>query len=170
MAATDLSVFNRALLCRRLEDAKERFRGEPLGEAAAHLLNESYGWTDAQVVDALNVFSDTPDGDRLGKVWRRNSRREAAIQIAVDAINQSPEGDSKEMSIRQEFTVHVLNAEGMARANRLARAFSSFLDEVEEICGAEGRAIAIVRTKLQEASFFAKRAMAENPGNQEDPG
>lgn len=71
------------------------------------------------------------------------------------------------MAIRQEFTVHRLNDNGMDRAEELALQFSGFLSEVERLCGADGREMAIVRTKLQEACFFAKRAIAVLPENQE---
>ncbi len=70
-------------------------------------------------------------------------------------------------NIRNEFQVHRLNDEGMARANDLARLFSEFLSGVECHTGTEGRDVAIVRTKLQEASFYAKRAMASHVENQE---
>lgn len=68
---------------------------------------------------------------------------------------------------RNEFKVHRLNETGMAKAIHLADGFSDFLSEVEGICGADGREMAIVRTKLQEACFFAKRALAEKPENQD---
>ncbi len=67
------------------------------------------------------------------------------------------------------FKVHLLNDVGLARAGELADLFQSVLDRIESICGgvgSGGRDLAIVRTKLQEASFFAKRAMAINPAHQ----
>lgn len=68
--------------------------------------------------------------------------------------------------IRPEFGVHMLNAQGKTKAELLAAAFSQLLNRVEEISGTDGREIAIVRTKLEEASFFAKKAMAVRPENQ----
>lgn len=68
--------------------------------------------------------------------------------------------------IRPEFDVHVLNPGGMKKARDIAKSFSTLLNEVEEICGSEGREMALVRTHLQEAAFFAKRAMAMRPHNQ----
>lgn len=51
--------------------------------------------------------------------------------------------------LREEFNVHMLN-------------------DLEEHCGKDGgREMAVVRTKLQEAAFFAKRAIAMRPENQE---
>lgn len=68
--------------------------------------------------------------------------------------------------IRSEFDVHMLNETGIEKAKKVALSFSQLLDDVELICGKDGREMAVVRTKLQEAAFFAKRAMAVNPENQ----
>jgi hypothetical protein len=69
--------------------------------------------------------------------------------------------------VRNEFTVHVLNAEGMRRARDLGKLFTCFLNDLESQCGTSSREMAIVRTKLQEAAFFAKRAIAVAPENQD---
>lgn len=65
------------------------------------------------------------------------------------------------------FEVHKLNEQGMRHAGWMQGEFQRFLDRLESVCGIEGREIAIVRTKLEEACFFAKRAMALDPANQE---
>lgn len=70
------------------------------------------------------------------------------------------------MTERNEFKVHILNDDGITRAKDLAYHFTNFLNTVETIIGTEGREVAIVRTKLEEASFFAKKAMASRPENQ----
>jgi hypothetical protein len=64
------------------------------------------------------------------------------------------------------FTVHRLNTKGLELAGTIAQAFSDFLDTIEATCP-DGRDLAIVRTKLQEANFFAKRSIAELPVNQD---
>ena len=65
------------------------------------------------------------------------------------------------------FKVHILNNEGIASARILEKEFTEFLETLNKICGTDGRReMAIVKTKLQEASFFAKRAMAMKPENQ----
>jgi hypothetical protein len=69
-------------------------------------------------------------------------------------------------TIREEFEVHWLNEGGKVKANNLAIIFSDCLTKLEKECGAEGREMALVKTKLQEASFFAKRAMAVKVENQ----
>jgi hypothetical protein len=69
--------------------------------------------------------------------------------------------------MKKEFQVHKLNESGMAAAKTLAEGFSKLLDQVEEQCqGGDGRCLAIVRTKLEEACFFAKKSLASAPGNQ----
>jgi len=64
------------------------------------------------------------------------------------------------------FQVHRLNSVGMAKAQSLAFNFEVLLDFIERNAP-EGRELAIVRTKLEEASFFAKKAMAMQQENQE---
>jgi hypothetical protein len=69
------------------------------------------------------------------------------------------------MEIRPEFQFHKLNAEGIASAQDIAYLFTELLNALEPYIGA-GREAAIVRTKLEEASFFAKKGMATQKGNQ----
>ncbi len=72
-----------------------------------------------------------------------------------------------EPRIRDEFSWARLNELGISRATEVARFFSTLLDSLESITPGNGRSMAIVRTKLQEASYFAKRAVAEQTENQE---
>lgn len=60
-----------------------------------------------------------------------------------------------------EFQVHILNEKGIQSAKDIAFLFDEFLDKLIPYCPA-GRELAIVKTKLEEASFFAKKAMAKN--------
>lgn len=62
--------------------------------------------------------------------------------------------------IRPEFAVHILNEEGIQKAKDIAFLFSEFLDKLESYIGPPGREVAIVKTKLEEAGFFAKKAMS----------
>jgi len=71
--------------------------------------------------------------------------------------------------IRAEFDVHMLNEHGKGRAFDVAKLFSVCLNNLEAVIGADGREMAIVRTKMQEAAFFAKRAVAVKAENQADP-
>jgi len=66
------------------------------------------------------------------------------------------------VAIRDEFAVHLLNETGIDEARQIAKAFSDLLDYLDAAIPA-GREKSIVITKLQEASFFAKRALALSP-------
>lgn len=79
--------------------------------------------------------------------------------------------------IDDRFKVHRLNAEGLKSAEQIALVFSKALFEIEGLMapvyvvdvaapGEVGRLKAIVATKLQEACFFAKRAVALDPAMQ----
>lgn len=63
------------------------------------------------------------------------------------------------------FKVHMLNEVGKVKAADLAEVFSDTLDAVENISGTDGREVALVRTHLELASFYAKKAMAQRPEN-----
>jgi hypothetical protein len=67
--------------------------------------------------------------------------------------------------IEKEFQVHLLNEEGINSAKMLAEKFSLLLQYVRKI-SEPGRELALVATKLEEASFFAKKAMAQTKENQ----
>jgi hypothetical protein len=70
------------------------------------------------------------------------------------------------VKIRPEFSVHMLNASGKAKAAKIAEGFSILLDGLEA-GGVTGRDLALVKTKLEEACFCAKRGMASLPENRE---
>lgn len=72
----------------------------------------------------------------------------------------------EQLPIRPEFKVHRLNAAGMAKAQLIAEIFSGTLGAIEGIVP-QSRELSIVKTKLEEAAFFAKRGMAQHPFNQE---
>lgn len=63
------------------------------------------------------------------------------------------------------FEVHMLNETGKGKAVQIAGSFSGLLGELELICK-EGRELSIVKTKMEEACFYAKKAMASVPENQ----
>lgn len=66
--------------------------------------------------------------------------------------------------MNSEFTVHMLNEYGKTKALAIAESFDDLLERLKARCP-EGRDLAIVRTKLEEACFFAKKAMAKDPLN-----
>lgn len=75
--------------------------------------------------------------------------------------------------MNKEFAVHMLNDAGKAKARLIAEAFDVLLvtlttpqtpDDPSIICP-PSRETSILRTKLEEACFFAKKAMASDPAN-----
>lgn len=68
--------------------------------------------------------------------------------------------------MKKEFAVHMLNAAGKEKALAIGHTFSACLADLDGLCPA-GREMALVRTKLEEACFFAKKAMASEPENHE---
>lgn len=68
------------------------------------------------------------------------------------------------------FEVHILNDRGKEKAREIAHSFDTLLGRIEVICGippnGSTRELALVKTKLEEACFFAKKAMANVPENQ----
>jgi len=65
------------------------------------------------------------------------------------------------------FKVHILNEDGLTKARMMEELFEEFR---EAIVGPlpPSREKSLFETKLQEASFFAKRAMAQLPENQSE--
>lgn len=71
------------------------------------------------------------------------------------------------MSRNNEFSVHELNGLGMNKAEVIRDTFDIFLNNLKDIILDQNtREFSIVKTKLEEACFFAKKAIAVNPDNQ----
>ncbi len=68
--------------------------------------------------------------------------------------------------MQKEFEVHILNSEGIEKAVEVAQIFDFALNKLLELYSAPSRELSIVRTKLEEACFFAKKAVANDPANQ----
>jgi hypothetical protein len=68
--------------------------------------------------------------------------------------------------MRKEFEVHLLNEIGIENAKTMAFKFSELLDWLNTIGVTPSREMSLVATKLEEACFFAKKAMANKPENQ----
>lgn len=64
------------------------------------------------------------------------------------------------------FTFHKLNEAGIRKAKIIQNLFTSLAIDLDQYM-VEGRSKALVWTKLEEASFNAKKAMAMNLENQE---
>ena len=72
--------------------------------------------------------------------------------------------------MRDEFKVHLLNDRGLKLAADLAESFSDLVAYCEEVCGPPSRERSLGITKLQEACFWFKRAIANEAVNQVQPG
>lgn len=68
--------------------------------------------------------------------------------------------------VNEIFSVHMLNDDGKKKAVAMAEDFSELLARVEAVVP-PGRELAIVKTHLQDACFYAKRGMAMKPENQQ---
>ena len=68
--------------------------------------------------------------------------------------------------MNHEFAVHKLNPEGMKKAKLIAEGFDSLVRQLDVLC-IDGRELSVCRTKLEEACFFAKKAMAISLDNQD---
>jgi hypothetical protein len=65
-----------------------------------------------------------------------------------------------------EFKTHLLNEAGLERVRTIGEGFQLLLQALDALGVPPGRDRAIVVTKLQEACFFAKRAIADQPESQ----
>lgn len=65
------------------------------------------------------------------------------------------------------FKFHKLNKLGIANVEVISGHFINLLGTLKVFCP-EGREFSIVKTKLEEACFFAKKAIAIQPENQEN--
>lgn len=76
--------------------------------------------------------------------------------------------NDQDTSMHPAFEVHMLNEEGRAGAKAIADMFDSLLKGLQPILY-DKRCAALVTTKLEEACFFAKKALALNPDAQLKP-
>lgn len=71
-------------------------------------------------------------------------------------------------TVMPEFGVHILNEQGITTAKLMAWKFTELTTWLEATAGCmPGREWSITKTKLEEACFFAKKAMATNLINQQ---
>jgi hypothetical protein len=64
------------------------------------------------------------------------------------------------------FNTYSLNEYGKAKAVSIGEMFDELLANLKMVC-MEGREFSIAKTKLEEACFFSRKAMAINLANQE---
>lgn len=66
------------------------------------------------------------------------------------------------------FGFHKLNQQGQVKADYIANEFEILRRKLDQVMTGHGRAAQCAKTKLEEACFFAKKAMATDINNQED--
>lgn len=64
------------------------------------------------------------------------------------------------------FKSHKLNPDGILKVNFVRNSFNDLLEELFKLLP-DNREFSIVRTKLEEASFFAVKSIATSPKNQD---
>ena len=64
--------------------------------------------------------------------------------------------------MNKEFEVHILTEAGILKAEILAKLFDELLNTLTMHHCPNNREFSIVKTKLEEACFFAKKSMALN--------
>lgn len=69
--------------------------------------------------------------------------------------------------INSLFQVNRLNEDGMKKADEIAYLFDGLYTKISKLCPVDGREFAIVKTKLEEACFYAKKSVALNVKNQQ---
>jgi hypothetical protein len=63
------------------------------------------------------------------------------------------------MSVDPLFSFAPYSTVGREKAVAVAEKFTAFLYELEELLPGGSREVSIIRTKLEEASFYAKKAL-----------
>lgn len=75
---------------------------------------------------------------------------------------------STDISRNEQFSVTRLNEIGLQKSALIRDHFDNLLNQLQLDLCVEGREFNIVKTKLEEACFFAKKAMAINLVNQQN--
>lgn len=122
----------------------------------------------ARIQTRKNVTLRKDLHDRL-EAWCR-ARGKAKSRVIEELLADLPPvatttNEGMDMAMRNEFQVHLLNDAGLDKATQLGEIFSEALDKIEKLVPA-GRPRSLVVTKLQEASYWAKRGIAEDTTNQ----
>lgn len=97
---------------------------------------------------------------------------DAALREALEVlktIHSTDAAPTKGEAMDAAFKFHKLNEQGQAKAQKIAEAFDRLVQEIEPLSKTDrgAREFAVARTKLEEACFFTKKAMAVCPDNQE---
>jgi hypothetical protein len=67
--------------------------------------------------------------------------------------------------MRDEFRSFKVNRSAVKDMDMVRNVMETALDNLEKIINKQGREMSIVKTKMEEAGFFAIKAIASNPVN-----
>lgn len=95
----------------------------------------------------------------------KTKKKVTKVKAKKHWITPEPQVAPDEPIWNEEFSVHIVNTDGLAMAKLIAQDFNALLNRLKTVCE-PGREFAIAKTKLEEACFFAKKAMAKIPANQ----
>lgn len=119
-------------------------------------------WKDEYVT---KEYMDRTLGQQENKIRAELNEKNRNLTNQVFDLHKRIKQLKEKKMANPEFEVHMLNESGIEKAQAIAYNFDCLLDDLKNICP-EGRHMSIVRTKLEEASFFAKKAMASSAENQ----
>jgi hypothetical protein len=110
------------------------------------------------------LLPEIPQEDVVEGTWKGMAR----VSLKIGDLKVSQLGQMED-NMNAEFRVHVLNDQGIAKAKAIAESFDRLLDEILAINTNYGPEMALARTKLEEACFYCKKAMAIDPDHWKDP-
>lgn len=69
--------------------------------------------------------------------------------------------------MHKEFSSHILSVPGGQKVRDVREAFDALLTRLDDVIPKPSREMSLARTKLEEACFFAVKAVASNIANQQ---
>jgi hypothetical protein len=154
----------KATILETIDDSIYKFNGTLF---CSHTSLKSLNWTS----EGGFIYGEPENGWDLVEEWTDYpaGKCDETVDVMSQGILELKEIGEKDVRINvaPEFEVHMLNEEGKIKAKQIAESFSILLTNLINLCGSDGREMAIVRIKLEEACFFAKKTMANKKENQQ---
>lgn len=64
---------------------------------------------------------------------------------------------------RRDLALRILDGVSTPESRQLAYLFTTFLDDLEDVCGSDGKEMVLIRMKLEECVMLAKQMVATQP-------